>query len=281
MAFADDARSVARVAAVVAPHEEPWWADSWEALERALPNASCAVVVLSWLLGTLGEAREARLRSLKERCPLPPLVIVTSKNADNALALRWVAAEEVVWLSEVESDLWPAVCRARANAMLVRLAGVVDRALPADRLLATAIAYACRAKPPLRSIRQLAAALACDRRTLWRHWRMASAGRMSLRVEDMLDWFLLLDAVGRKIPGRSWSSIAGELQIHPHTLGRIAGRLAGRPLRTLTAADQMFLTIQCDAHILGALLGRSEQKASRPREAWPPAEARPSKLVGA
>jgi hypothetical protein len=278
MVFADDAKSAARVTAAVAAHEEPWWAESWEALECALPDASCAVVVGGWLLGTVGEAR---LLSLKERCPLLPLVLVTSKNADNALALRWAGLEEVIWLSEVESDLWPAVCRARAHAILVRLAGVVDRALPADRLLGTAIAYACRARPPLRSIRQLAAALACDRRTLWRHWRMAGAGRMSLRVEDMLDWFLLLHAVGRKIPGRSWSSIAGDLQIHPHTLARIAGRLAGRPLRTLTAADQMFLTIQCDAHILGALLGGSEPEASSPHEACPPAEARPSKLIGA
>jgi hypothetical protein len=202
-------------------------------------------------------------------------VLVTSGNADDTLSLRWAAVEEVVRLSEVERDLWPAISRARANAVLVRLAGVVDHALPADHLLGPAIAYACRAKPPLRSVRQLAAALACDRRTLWRHWRIARAGRMSLRVEDMLDWFLLLHAVGRKIPGRSWSSIAGELQIHPHTLGRIAARLAGRPLRTLSAADQLFLTIQCDAHILGALLGGSEPKASTPGAVRPPANARP------
>jgi hypothetical protein len=266
LGFADDANSAARVASVVSAHEELRWAGSWEALERALPDAGCAVVVLNWLLRTHAVAR---LRGLSRRYPLLPLVLVTSKNADDAVARQTAAVEEVVWLWEVESDLWPAVCRARTNAMLVRLADVVDRALPANRLLVTAIAYACRARPPLRSIRELAAALACDRRTLWRHWRIAAAGRMSLRLEDMLDWLLLLHAVGRKMPGRSWSSIAGDLQIHPHTLGRIAGRLTGRPLGTLTAADQMFLTIQCDAHILGTLLGESERTVSSPREAWP------------
>jgi hypothetical protein len=69
----------------------------------------------------------------------------------------------------------------------------------------------------------------------------------------VLDWLLLLHAVGRKEPTRSWSSVASDLQIHPHTLGRIAARLATRPLRALAARDQLPLALEFDAQIIEAL----------------------------
>jgi hypothetical protein len=250
--FADEPPYAARAAAAVAAHETAVRVDSWDQLEEMLPSTTCTVVVLGWLRGTAGEAR---LRDFRCRHPLHPLILVTSKNADNALAIRWVAVEEVVWLSEVEHALWPAVSRGRAQVLLQEVAAAMDRSLPADHLLGRAIVYACRAKPPLRSIGQLASALACDRRTLWRHWRVALGDGSPLRLEDMLDWFLLLHAVGRKMPGQSWAYLATELQVHPHTLGRIAARLAGRRLRTLTAADQLSLTLRCQAQFLTALLG--------------------------
>jgi hypothetical protein len=250
--YADERCYADRVAAAVAEHETTVWVNSWERLEETIPATTCAVVVLGWLRGTAGETR---LRDLRFRHPFHPLVLVTSKNADNALAIRWVAVEEVVWLSDVERALWPAVRRGPAQVLLQQVAVAVERALPSDHLLGRAIAYACRAKPPLHSIGQLASALACDRRTLWRHWRVALAGAAPLRLEDLLDWFLLLHAVGRKLPGHSWARLATELQVHPHTLGRIAARLAGRPLRTLTAADQISLTVRCQSEFLAALLG--------------------------
>lgn len=250
--FADERPYAARVAATMAEHEPTLLVNSWECLEEAIPSTTCTVVVLGWLRGSVDEAR---LRDLKIRYPLHPIILVTSKNADNALALRWVAVEEVVWLSELECGLWPAVRRGRAQALLQDVAATVRRAIPADDLLGRAIAYAWRARPPLRCINQLASALACDRRTLWRHWRVALCGASALRLEDVLDWFLLLHAVGRKLPGRSWAHLAIELQVHPHTLGRIAARLAGRPLRTLTAADQLPLTHRCQAELREALLG--------------------------
>jgi hypothetical protein len=250
--FADERPYAARVAATMAAHEPTLLVDSWECLEQAIPSTTCTVVVIRWLRGT---PEEARLRDLRFRYPLHPIILVTSKNADNALALRWVGVEDVVWLSELERGLWPAVRRGHAQAILQDMAATVRRAMPADRLLGRAIAYACRATPPLRSIGQLASALGCDRRTLWRHWRAALSGASAFRLEDVLDWFLLLHAVGRKLPGRSWAHLATELQVHPHTLGRIAARLAGRPLRALTAADQLPLTHRCQAELLEALLG--------------------------
>lgn len=254
-----DGGSARRIGAALGASETIVWADSWEEFERALPIATCAIVVLGWL--QCGDVDERRLGSLKERHPLRPVVLVTSKDADNARALRSMAVDEVVWLSEIESGLWTAVRRARANVSRQRLAGAVDHALHLDRPLQRAIRYACNAERPVRSIGQLAAASGCDRRTLWRHWHDAVDARVSLRLEDVLDWLLLLHAVSRKTPVRSWSSVAAELQIHPHTLGRITARLTSRPLRTFSPTDQLPLTLQFHAQLVAALIGDPERSS--------------------
>jgi hypothetical protein len=248
--FATDTRYARRIAAVLATRESAVWAECWEELDRELATTACAIVVLGWLRDDLSERR---LRTLKERYPRRPIVLVTSKDADNARALRLSRVEEVVWLSEIESGLWPAVRRARGIGYLQPIMGAIDRSLLRYPPLQRALGHACRAEPPVRSIGQLAGASGCDRRTLWRHWNEAVASRGSLRLEDVLDWLILLHAVGRKEPTRSWSSVASDLHIHPHTLGRIAARLASRPLRMLAAADQLPLTRQFDQQIHLAL----------------------------
>lgn len=248
--FAKDARYARRIAAVLATRESAVWAECWEELEDELTTTACAIVVLGWLRDDLGERR---LRTLKERYPQRPIVLVTSKDADNARAFRLAGVEEVVWLSEIESGLWPAVRRARGLGYLQPIMRAIERSLLRYPPLQRALGHACRAEPPVRSIGQLAGASGCDRRTLWRHWHDAVASRLPLRLEDVLDWLILLHAVGRKEPSRSWSSVASELHIHPHTLGRIAARLAARPLRMLAAADQLPLTLQFDHQIHQAL----------------------------
>ncbi len=85
-------------------------------------------------------------------------------------------------------------------------------------------------------MQDLAKSLGCDRTTLWYHWR--TVGTSELRLEDVIDWFLLLHASGLKTHNRSWENIAHELAVHPHTLGRMADRLVGVPLRVLEAAGQ-------------------------------------------
>jgi hypothetical protein len=248
-----DGGSTPRIAAALGCSEPVIWSDRWDEFERVLPFATCAIVVLGWLRGSDLDAR--RLGSLKERHPLRPMVLVTSKDADNARALRSMAIDEVVWLSEIDAGLWPAVRRARASVVRQHLTGVVDRALLLDRPLQRAIRYACNAERPVRSIGQLAVACGCDRRTLWRHWHQTVSARVTLRLEDVLDWLLLLYAIGRKTPAQSWSAVAAELQIHPHTLSRIAARLTARPLRKLASSDQVPLTLQFHGQLIAALVG--------------------------
>jgi hypothetical protein len=264
-----------RIAVALGSGEPVVWAEHWDEFDRVLPFATCAIVVLGWLRGNDLDAR--RLGSLKERHPLRPMVLVTSKDADNARSLRSMAIDEVVWLSEIDSGLWPAVRRARASVVRQHLTGAVDQALLLDRQLQRAMRYACNAERPVRSIGQLAVACGCDRRTLWRHWHQAVSDRAGLRLEDVLDWLLLLYAVGRKTPAHSWSSVAAELQIHPHTLSRIAARLTTRPLRRLTASDQVPLTVQFHGQLIAALAGEPARNTVTRLE---PSKLPPARLLG-
>lgn len=257
--FAKETRYAGRIAAVLDTREHTVWANCWQELEGAHPGSTCAVVALGWLHEDMGEKR---LRGLKQRYPMRPVVLVTSKDADNARSIRTSGVDEVVWLSEIESGLWQAVHNARSSGFLQHLLGVVDRTLQKFPPLHRAIRTACCADQPLRSLGQLAAAAGCDRRTLWRHWHRAVAAHATLRLEDVLDWLLLMYAVGRKEPTRSWSKVAADLQIHPHTLGRIATRLVNRPLRELAPADQLPLTIQFDSLLVAALV--EPQAAAEP-----------------
>src|ERR1700694_187664 len=193
--FAKDSRYARRIAATLTTRESAVWAGSWEELDRTYPGTTCAVVALGWLRDDLGERR---LRSLKERYPTRPIVLVTTKDADNARALRSAEVEEVVWLSEIESDLWPAVRRARASGFLQPILRILDQALLQYPPLRRAIDYACRAEIPVRSIGQLAAAAGCNRRTLWRHWHEAVGPGCPLRLEDVLAWAVLPAPGGSK-----------------------------------------------------------------------------------
>jgi AcrR family transcriptional regulator len=118
-------------------------------------------------------------------------------------------------------------------------------------------------EPPFRSVSELAEALGCNRRTLWRHWRLAIGAGVILRLEDVLDWILLLHAAGHKSLGRSWSQVASELQVHPHTLARAAARLARRSLRALTAVSQLTLAGEFDAQLVTPLLALSSRDVLR------------------
>jgi hypothetical protein len=235
--FADDVRHARSVVAAVATREPTIWAECWAALDLALPYTACVIAVV----GGTAAASDRRLQQLRLRHPGGPLVVVDGRDEGRPLPLTDVAPDRVVPLGKVATALWPAVLRARSGDFLERVADAVDRPELGSPVVRRAIAVACRARPPLRSVRSLAEAVGYDRRTLWQRWRQALGTPNPPRLEDLLDWVLLLHAVSGKAPGRSWASIAGDLWIHPHTLGRIASRLAARPLRDLASGEQLLL----------------------------------------
>lgn len=206
----------------------------WVTFRRATTDAECSVVAIEWLHDHL---KFTRLLAFNTRCPLHPIVLITRKDADNARHLKDLSVEEVVWPGEVQRGLWPAVQRARVRNTLRTLAHLFFKAEHLSPDLRQALAHACWSENPIPSITMLAHVVRCDRRTLWRHWSQGTDSAPALRLEDVLRWLLLLRAAGRKTPDRSWSAVAGDLNVHEHTIARLARRLAGRSLSELSATD--------------------------------------------
>lgn len=119
--------------------------------------------------------------------------------------------------------------------------------------LREALSSACRSERPVRSVNQLAAAMASNRRTLWHQWRRA-VGSSELRLQDFLHWILLLHALGRKSSERSWGDVAQQIGVHAHTLSRYARQLTGRTLSELDAGGEAAVTTLFRERVLQLLL---------------------------
>ncbi len=223
---------------------------SWAELEDAVRFCRCTVLALEWLVR--GGALEP-LRRFRARHPNHPVVLVTHDDPENARHLASLQVE-VVWVREIEQRLRHAVERARSQAMFRRVAADLDRAHHLPPRLRRALSHACTAPNPLRSVNSLAKAAACHRGTLWTQWsRAVPAG--TLRLEDFLDWVLLVNAAERKEPGVSWASVANQLQVHQHTLARVARRLTGQTLREVEYGGNN-VACQFAERVLPTLLGK-------------------------
>lgn len=185
------------------------------------------------------------------------MVLVTRFAPENARQLKDLALEEVVWLREAERELGPAVQRicTQGHDYPRCLAVPFQEAEHLPPAVRAALAYACRAQPPVRSVNQLAAAVGCDRRTLWLHWKQAVSPKSELRLQDVLHWVLLLRAVGRKTPDRPWAAVAGDIGVSPDTLGRWAKCLAGATLEELAGSGRETLLLRFHARVHDILLG--------------------------
>jgi hypothetical protein len=209
--------------------------DDWGRFTARAGAASCLIVIQRWL----GSEVIERLGALRRQLPLHPIVLATSKDADNARAVHRVAIEEVVWLHEMEVTLWPAVQQASQRAFRHVLAASIRATTGVSPVLRDALAVACTRELPFRSLGELASGIARSRGTIWNHWHRAFAGRgESPRAEDMVDWLILVHAVARKTNRRGWPDIACEIRVHEDTLLRIAKRLLGINMRDLAALDE-------------------------------------------
>src|SRR5213593_711272 len=158
--YSADARYPARIAAALHWSAPLAATNRWEHFERAIPGADCSIAVVEWLQRS---PVFRRLTSLKARFRLHPVVLVTSKDADNARALRGIPVEEVVWLSEIEEALRPAVRRANASALLQRAGSAIQQAGRLPTVLRDCLAYACGADGPVHSVAELATTCGRDR----------------------------------------------------------------------------------------------------------------------
>jgi hypothetical protein len=194
-------------------------------------------------------------------------VLVTREDADNARCLSGVDVVEVLWLREIENRLAAAVSRACAVGSVARLAAVLDRSDRLPQKLRCALRDACLAQHTPRTVCRLAANAGCHRSTLWTQWRKAmdadEAACPELRLEDVLDWLLLLSAVERKSPELKWADVAYDLGVHEHTVVRMARRLTGSTLRELESDGHVKLMEHFTARVLPSIVGPNG--AGRPR----------------
>lgn len=208
-------------------------AATWAGLNDILGQATCAVIVAE----SIRTAAAERLYALRRQHPGKAIVLVMSPDANALRSLRRVGLDEVVWLGEIELSLASAVTDALGYTVFARIA---ERLRGAPRLPPTlrgAITEALLAPMPITKIEDLAAAIGCDRRTLWRLWGQ-SLPQHPLRLQDVLDWILLLHAVRRRESETSWAVVATLLSVHQDTLSRAAKRLTGMSLRDLSHERQ-------------------------------------------
>lgn len=180
-----------------------------------------------------------RLACFRSRFPLQPLVLVTRRDAANLRLARRVVLDEVVWVKRLEHRLPKAIERAVANTFFRGQARRFRevKGLPGD--LRRALVLACRCEQPVRSVGELAEAVGCNRRTMWRQWRQVSSEG---HLKDLLSWFQLLQGVGATANGNSAGAVARELGLNEKSIGPLAKRLTGRTFTALaTRAEKALL----------------------------------------
>ena len=128
------------------------------------------------------------------------------------------------------------VDRTRQTSVFQEIAARISSANHLPSRLRHALSHLFQSPNPISTVKELATAVGCDRRTLWRMWRSAVAEDSQLRLQDMIDWNVLLHATVLRMQSASWVGIASRLTIHEHTLARSAKRLAGMTLRELFVA---------------------------------------------
>lgn len=100
-----------------------------------------------------------------------------------------------------------------------------------DRSIASRAVNLLRsARPPFRSVRELARALGMSDSVLHYHW--TAAGMPDISLKQLLEVVLLLRAVEQR-PSASWTRIAYLIGVHRRTLERIAVRRTSCTLATL------------------------------------------------
>lgn len=219
--------------------------------ERARLDATCAVLLVDDLAG---DPVFPTLTGMRERGGVHPMVVATRKTSGNLRLLAHASPGEVVWLHEMERMLAPAVHRACSAGHLQHLSLRLEALAEVAPRLRDSLAHACRSPLPVTSVGALARMAGCDRSTLFRQWKRATEGAAApLRLEDFLDWILVLRAAGLRTPGRKWAAIAAELGVHEKTLARTARRVTGLSLREVSAGKYDALVVLFSGAALSAL----------------------------
>jgi hypothetical protein len=119
------------------------------------------------------------------------------------------------------------------NQALSELAMKVGQDLGIPQELRCAILLLLESPHPIRSEKELALRVGCDRTTLYRQWRDTLGPPTQMGMKDLIDWVLLVRAVTIRHTAKSWSEVATWLGMERPTLSRAAMRLTGGGLLEL------------------------------------------------
>lgn len=218
--FSEDAELARRTVRRLEDVGETEVFDEWIPLGKRLDRADLVVVAAP------DPDRDlfARMQAHKGRAPSVPFILVTRRDPDALRRLTDLSIEEVVWADELDEELFPALRRAEGERRFREYERRLRAARHLSPTLVAALARALRRRPPLASVRSLAAEVDRDRRTVWHHWREAYGEKGDLTPKGFLDWVLLLRAAVARTPGTTWRRVARDVGVHTRTLRRVADR---------------------------------------------------------
>ena len=226
--FADHAPLAQRLAAALVPYM-PVVVNAWQAVQAHAPRARCIVLGDQ---SPITNDLPARVRRLVQQVPNTPILAVTTPTPEHVRAFVTSGISGILWLHDTPATLQSAVGGAVRKQPLDALGAQLQGATHLPLYLRNTLAYLCHATRCIRTVHELCETAGCHRSTLWAQWR-AIDGHALLRLQDIVDWVLLLRACSRHAPGMRWSDVAMEVGVHEHTIGRIAKRLIQCSLREL------------------------------------------------
>ena len=165
----------------------------------------------------------------------PPVVLAGRLDAELVRAVSTLRTGGIVWEEDIEAHLWSTIARVRAQGFLDPLLSAMSRDVGVRPALRTALTRILPQPRPSVRVADVAREARCHRTTLSKEWRDARNHHPSWpeRLEDLLGWVLVANAVALARPDRKWTWVAGHLGVHTHTIIRLARRLAGLSLSEL------------------------------------------------
>jgi hypothetical protein len=166
--------------------------------------------------------------------PARPTILVTARDPDNVRRTASVRVDEIIWTEDAPRELADAIERVVGSDLMSEVAAAIGRAPGLPPRLRGALLFACHAEHAPRTVASLAALVGCNRTTLSRQWRAAHASH-GMRLQDCLDWLLLVRAAQARLTGLKWEAAAERIGVHLRSLARMTRRLTGSGLRGLDA----------------------------------------------
>ena len=166
-----------------------------------------------------------------------------------------VPIDHIAWVNDGPTGLAIKVRRSRIAQVRQRLRSAAltepELATPVRQFLVAAAEH----QPPPYAVQRITGDLGYARSSLWRSWVRVHS-RTGPRLEDVADWLLLLEATGLKTRRIPWSCVAEQLQVHEHTIGRIAYRLMRISLGKLSTNVNLILSSPSVDHMINRFVGR-------------------------